>query len=405
MTPLFKENDFRLGFQFVTTESLNDALQRSMFQWANNHKYLTFFNVSDKCQPKDGKDCEFAELYIHAKTGGEKYEWAPVKVFHEFREPDSNVTGGSVRTTAGEMIDAKEISKAEVVFFTDHPVEFPDFRLGRQCFYLDETFCVPFQERQKTTNIKLTTEIVCFVLWAIAFLMALKRMLEYVVAYCQKRTQRSGRASQMRFGGARPRVFKLHRLLIRNSMPSCHAAQPAAQLNGSNHCSHPAALPASANTHMFVRSCLCHHSHVFALLHRCLPCRTGYEGVKMLARVHAAHILYSYFTMLMLIFPPAFYWVAAYPCFLCYSFESLAVGAIGQVLGFNYVNAADVQNFKVTEAMGTKTCSSPDNFIEETGVDSASVLMVRVRAPMHPLSAWSPLSAAPHGDQSRNARE
>ncbi|KAG8465383.1 hypothetical protein KFE25_002690 [Diacronema lutheri] len=282
MVPLFKENDFRLGYDFVTAESLNDALQRAMFQWASNHKYLNFFNVSDKCTAAEGKDCAVAELYIHAGAGGEEFQWAPVKVFQTF----NSTSGARVRTTAGESIDARAIVKSEVKFFTDHPVEAPDFRLGRQCFYLDETFCEPFHREQRKYDLKLMVEVVCFVIWAIAFLMAVKRLLEYVVGYCQK----------------------------------------------------------------------------------------GWEGVKMIMRVHASHILYSYFTMLMLIFPPAFYWVALYPCFLCVSFESIATGAIGQVLGFEYNDAPDVTNYKSTERMSADVCKKPHEYIAESSADTASVV-------------------------------
>mgnify|MGYP003684982003 CR=1 FL=1 len=215
MVPLFKENDFRLGYDFVTAESLNDALQRAMFQWASNHKYLNFFNVSDKCTAAEGKDCAVAELYIHAGAGGEEFQWAPVKVFQTF----NSTSGARVRTTAGESIDARAIVKSEVKFFTDHPVEAPDFRLGRQCFYLDETFCEPFHREQRKYDLKLMVEVVCFVIWAIAFLMAVKRLLEYVVGYCQKGTRResTARAPHLRRG-----VARAARLVIQ--LPRCRDA-------------------------------------------------------------------------------------------------------------------------------------------------------------------------------------
>jgi len=280
LVPLFKENDFHFGFDFVTTESLNDALQRAMFQWASNHKYLTFFNVSDKCT---NSDCDVAELYIHAMKGGEKYDYVPVKVFQTF----NSSSGATVRTTAGRTLDAKAIIKSEIIFFIDHPVEQPDFRRGLHCFYLDETFCEPFQNMQLTFDFKLMIEVICFTLWGISFLMALKRAIEYIIGYSQK----------------------------------------------------------------------------------------GYHGVKMIARVHVSHILYSYYMMLMMIFPPALYWVAVYPCFLCYSFESLCVSAIGQVLGFEYVDAPDSKNQVVSQRMGAKTCAAPQDYVKEGNIDMHSVLM------------------------------
>lgn len=181
MVPLFKENNFKLGFDYVTAEALNSAIQRAMFQWANNHKYLTFFNVSDKCAAAEGADCAAAEVYIHAGTGGEAFNWAPLRVSHTY-----NASGTTVRTTAGELIDAQQIVKSEVRFFTDHPVELPDFRTGQQCFYLDETFCEPFQRAQLTYDAKLITEVVCFAVWAAAFLMTLKRVSEYFRSYRRK---------------------------------------------------------------------------------------------------------------------------------------------------------------------------------------------------------------------------
>lgn len=81
--------------------------------------------------------------------------------------------------------------------------------------------------------------------------------------------------------------------------------------------------------------------------------------------------------MLMLILPPAFYWVAVHPCFLCHSFEGLAVSAIGQVLGFSYVDAPGAQNFKVTEPMSADVCAQPEAYLAKTGVDILSVLTVR----------------------------
>lgn len=180
MKDRFKENDYRLGFDFVTEESLNDAIQRAMFAWSSNHKYVTFFNVTDKCNLENkGSDCSVAELYIQATMGAEEYDWAPVHVTREYGSDN-------VRSTADKGIAGKPIRRSVITFFLDHPVELPDFPRGLQCYYLDTTFCEPFQNAQQFYNVKLLIEVVTFFLWAIAFVLALFRVAEYVVTYYNK---------------------------------------------------------------------------------------------------------------------------------------------------------------------------------------------------------------------------
>jgi hypothetical protein len=94
----------------------------------------------------------------------------------------------------------------------------------------------------------------------------------------------------------------------------------------------------------------------------------------MVLRAHMSHIAYSYYITFMLIFPPAFYWIALYPCFACYSFESLAVGAIGQVLGFDYIDKAGANNLKLTERMSRDICQSPQSHVAEAATDPLSVM-------------------------------
>jgi len=95
----------------------------------------------------------------------------------------------------------------------------------------------------------------------------------------------------------------------------------------------------------------------------------------MIARVHAGHIAYSYSMMIMLVFPPAWYWVAVHPCFLCYSFESLAVAAVGQVLGFQYDDAGTSTNLKMTKAMDEDVCKDPTEHTKTvSAVDVYSVM-------------------------------
>jgi hypothetical protein len=188
---LFQENNLRLGMgrNVVSLESINDAIQRAMFQWSNNHKHITFFNVTDRCHDQ-GKECNAAELYISAETtGGEMHGYAPVKVFQTLRPNQTRS-----RTTAGFDVDGAQISKIEVVFYLGKTTGAIDSARTTEakpthCFYLDETFCTPFHAAQRLYDFRLMVEISCFGVWAVAVLMALKRMAEWVVAYRKRGTR------------------------------------------------------------------------------------------------------------------------------------------------------------------------------------------------------------------------
>lgn len=91
------------------------------------------------------------------------------------------------------------------------------------------------------------------------------------------------------------------------------------------------------------------------------------------AKAQAGHILYSYYILLMLILPPAFYWVAVHPCFLCYSFEALAVGAVGRALGFEYIDAGDARNYMSPRRMSSSVCNDPPKQ-EADALDERSVM-------------------------------
>jgi len=175
LLPQFKEDDnLQVSvIRFVTCEDINDAIERAMTTWSNNHPYIKFYNVSDECAALgEGVACDLAELWIDAKPPASGNELVAAFVLHNPEGVGRNYKPGKTWDT-GVRYPSGEVSN------DDWAIEFTTLTFHtHMCWYLDATFCSQFRLLNDNFDVNLMMQFVIWGIWSISFLLLFLRLAQ-----------------------------------------------------------------------------------------------------------------------------------------------------------------------------------------------------------------------------------
>uniref|UniRef100_A0A7S4HEX3 Uncharacterized protein n=1 Tax=Prymnesium polylepis TaxID=72548 RepID=A0A7S4HEX3_9EUKA len=213
--PIFREDIF--FFELITCKDIQQSMSRAFHAWSNNHRFLSFLDVTQECERIHGgvyENCSVAELWVTfvgldeslsalGKASGDvTASGVPVALatstsrYVNHRPDCANdddvkncmmflMTNGvelpGPKASFGGMETFIETYKGKIAFGITKPM----------CWYLDSQFCSTFHHVKKwanPSNVKMATRMLVFVIFTMSALSLLFRC--HVFGSCHRMNKR-----------------------------------------------------------------------------------------------------------------------------------------------------------------------------------------------------------------------
>jgi len=157
-------------FDLVTCEALLDSVMRGFATWHENHRYLSFYDMTEECKhadplsistPPASNECARLEISI---TAGGPLRDVDDNAATVYNMPSNrrNWRSGTYSTAGDYLVASRAIEKSRLHFNTDH------------CWYLDNSFCAGFHKvDQRGTDVIALCGGLAFSAFGLALLVSL----------------------------------------------------------------------------------------------------------------------------------------------------------------------------------------------------------------------------------------
>ena len=299
----FPERDIFHGLdvpwlQFVHCSDIYHALQRGFRTWSENHRRVSFADLSRSaaCKSRPTAELDDAcpwELFIGTSDGKENENLAAFVINHRRSHVDKAWRSKIVRSSSGVEKHGRDALARSVMRFQTH-----------LCWYLDATFCYYFQVLQEKHGVDIFTLVrivLIFIFGAAAMRLCSIIFWSLVALFC-----------------------------VRDR----HTALPPPDADESTTTSSTRAAKGSSN------------------LSACTACLNYLSSLSPCCNLV---VLFA------VCFPPLFYEKIFLPCWECFDFEAVVAHETGHVLGFGHPDQSPEANQRAKCRLTNATCRDPFN--------------------------------------------